>query len=311
MAKRLNFRQSKNGGSAKTINYFQFLRLLLIFATVITGIGADLSAQKDADYLIFENVNALVIYNRYEQQLTVSEKTQFPAFAPFQILEKSTLLSDNFSTAMKIGLEGQIYYLLLTETGTIKNLSQANVLVELKKASEIGDSLVVVRNEVVYLRFPDRQQSQRPLLAGELIVRNLRHKNRFYGRLIGGDSYGWIITRQKDDLRRPLPVENEDSGFSSTEIDAVRNRISRINNQIERLFTLFNQQTAKDLTPPRWQIIVNPTKIECFIDPNYSNFARTGKKLRSGISSILYRHRLDIRGNPNHFTIGIEDEAGL
>jgi hypothetical protein len=276
----------------------------------VLGSSQDLCAQKDSNYLVFEHVNALVIYNHYEQQLSLSEKAQLSAFAPFRILDESILLSDNFSKAMKIGLEGQIYYFLLNEMGAIKNLSDAKLIIELNKAKEISDSLLVVRDDAVYLSSPDNKSLRQVVSSGKQILRILRYKNRSYGRILDGTTYGWITTAQKDALIRPKQSKSEESGFSSTEIDAIRNKVSHINNQIERLFILFSQQNSNDIKPPRWQITVTSMKIVCFIEKNSPNFVRTGRRLQSEFSSILYRHPISISGQPHHFTIALQSETG-
>jgi hypothetical protein len=263
--------------------------------------------QERNTFIIFEDIRPLILYNRYEQQLTQEEKENIPPYSAFEIRTNRTMLSDNFSIASQLQFDGHIMYVLLDSEGQIKNLSQAGEVFIFNRAELIHDTLIVTKNNSASIRDPVKNKPYRDLNKNDRVIRIFSFRNREYVRLLESPVFGWLDTTDPSVLKRFKLNSTPVKSFSDYDIAQIENYIQRINTQIENLFSVLNESTNQSRRAPKWHLTIFTDKIECYIDSYETEFIQTGIRLQSEIRRLLQNKNLLVSGPADHFTIEIKN----
>ena len=92
------------------------MKLILFLVIVLFS----LSPAYAVDYLIVDNPSYLHILNRYEQNLSPAEYSNLPEYCPLRVVDDNVMLSDSYTTAMKVEFSGQEYYLTKDPEGNLR-----------------------------------------------------------------------------------------------------------------------------------------------------------------------------------------------
>ena len=144
------------------MNLFIFL---IIFSFLSNG--QEVLSQL-SDYWIIENPSALVIYNNYQQRLTETDKNQLPKFSAWRIIEQDYIFSDQFTHTIKAEINRRIYFIQLSEEGTLVNNAAAGKIEKYKNARVQGDTVRIVDSNELLLQSGDKEIN---LTDGTLIQR--------------------------------------------------------------------------------------------------------------------------------------------
>ena len=144
------------------------------------------SPGERADFLIIEIPTKLLMYNKYEQQISFREqRALLQPFQPLRIEENDVLLSDSFTKAMKVASGRNSYFLLKTDDGDFENAAEAGYINTLQNCIIINDTVEVFQDNAIFLskRPTSRStaESQKSFLKKQTqFLRLFTHKNFTY-----------------------------------------------------------------------------------------------------------------------------------
>src|SRR5713101_4038664 len=78
-----------------------------------------LQAQNGSDFLVVENVDHLLVYNKYQQEITDQDSKLLVPFVPMRILKAADFLSDGFTRCMQVEINDEIFFLLKDTEGKL------------------------------------------------------------------------------------------------------------------------------------------------------------------------------------------------
>ena len=273
---------------------------ILITILILTGF---LSASERADFLIIENPAALKIYDRYQQELSGSEKSGRLAFAPLRIINENELLGDQITTSVHVRLGSRSdYFIIKDNSAEMFNQSGAGKIEKLKNCTLINDSILIKKDKTLTLK---TFSTNIKLPAGSRLLRIFRYKNRYYVYLYSPQkSYGWLtlnntgaweIIKQKESLK----ADNE---FLSIDMRSdILTIFKNVNRLYERYFDFFNQKTLKHDSAPRWDVQISDKAVQAAFQPDSllnefkSSTAFTRRQLENALIGTSYR--ITMQGN--------------
>lgn len=232
------------------------LSLFIILTACFVLAGSD--QLRRGDYFIIEKPAALKIYNKYEQKINPEEEALFKSFCPLRQIEINIALSDNFTLADRVELDGMYFYLLKVNRQTLDISQSAGYLQEFHGVQIIEDTLVISRDNIFYLQTPGASQKTTLaagtlLPAGCILRRIFLNGNMTYIQILDETRrYGWCDLSVKTGWHRLLrPV-------AATDLSVILKRIQpvfeRYNALYRNSFQYFNDQTGEQRAIPYWQV---------------------------------------------------------
>jgi hypothetical protein len=241
------------------------------------------------DYFIIEDPSILQLLNSYEHQLSREEKTRFTPFMPVRILNKDQILSDNYTKAIKVLFEDQLYFIVKKHQGSLENILPTDIFRMFENVQIIGDTVRITESDKILLESgPHKLQ----LLENELIVRIFEYKNKIYvKRLTQPISFGWINRHKKKYWRKYLPTKLtvNDRQFPVYLIHSIQAHIDEYNKLLKQLFVFFYQLTNQNLKTPAWKVYITGDQIHCKLEnkPAGNNFDKSTRLLMQRIARVL------------------------
>ncbi|MCB0280823.1 MAG: hypothetical protein KDD94_15060, partial [Calditrichaeota bacterium] len=110
-------------------------------------ISISLFSQEKVDYVIIQNPQNLLIYNKYQQVIEKNEQVRFRDYSPFKILERNMQFNDQINYGMKVEYEGEQYYIGKNEKGHLLNLKDAGKIDVIENAEEIDRQIELLSNQ--------------------------------------------------------------------------------------------------------------------------------------------------------------------
>jgi hypothetical protein len=280
-----------------------------------------LTAQQRTAVLISEAPENLVLFDRYQQQMSYNEiRSKFYAYAPFFIEERRTLLSDNLTNAMKTRFNNQLFFIGLDEDGNI--LQRAGSNFEIYSGCEaISDTAVVLRDNAIWiqpgLKPQQTDENQRFFLsAGDNVIRLFKWKQHIYVQTTGGiPIFGWsnLTDANKGQLwEPPRNAESRTPGATANNLtfdeieNFVQEKLGETNKVMANLFAYFNRQYQRDLPPPKWVIRSTPPReIICELTdaPADNRFSESTRYLFIRIENYLLKSAYTVKLEGNRIII--------
>jgi hypothetical protein len=211
------------------------------------------------DLLLIQTPADFEILNRYQQKLTAGEKNALSSFAPWQIVDESMLLSDQFTKAMHVQLDGQDYYFALDEQGNFKTYDDP--FIEIIRECEIyNDQIeIITDNSVLFREIPFSLPATGfpPVyLAAQSKLERLYSKGiSYFVKNENNNRYGWIRISAESAIKKRMADNNEiNPGVSEVILISVSEKITHLNNLYKQLYDHLNTMYNKSNPAPYWQI---------------------------------------------------------
>lgn len=298
----------KSGRKGRRIRILVFLfTLFSLFFFINTGFSFAADKTEKADFLILEKPTALFILNKYEQKISYQEEKVFTPFSAIRILNNNEILSDNFTTAYKVIIRNDIYYLLTDEDRKLINLSQAGFYNYIKNTNVLNDTVYITKDNRIYLHPPDAKNKNRKYLdSGTSVKRIFTLNKKVYAQILGFDqSYGWSNLEQRQYWQFVKISSSYSESIPSEIRESIRNSINRTNQSITKLFQFFNSETRKNLATPQWQMEVYGDRIICYLsdDNTRTGFKESTHYLINELDNILIGSGLNLEVKMNRIEI--------
>ncbi len=278
------------------MNRYYLVVFFLFFLSVFcpSGIRAE-------TFWIIENPSALIIYNHYEQRLTLSEKSSFQTFSAWQILSENHLLSDQFTHAVKATYKQKIYYFQQSESSEIINQQEAGSIQIINNVLILGDTIRIKQAGNLSLNTAGGQIT---LSGGTLLKRLFKYQNRFYVENFHHNSDGWIVLENPDMWEKYRP-DTREAAYE----DQLFFRITRIfddyNQRLGKLFNYLNTKYETRHPLPRWSGEKFPSMTSYKIEPNlYRNRFNTTKSfIIQELRDLLHGSQFQVTEDQNQIII--------
>ncbi len=214
---------------------------------IILGLATLIQASAREIWII-EDPAQLSIYNRYEQRLSNSEKSQLIPNAPWIILERNYVLSDRFTTTIKAEVENSLYYLQTDETGRLINESSAGVIEKIRAAKALGDTIRTTADNIILI---EPTGSGEPLADGILLHRLFSDQQKIYVKDLTGQRYGWISAADEPSWEIYHPPSSAEA-YQRYLFERADRVIQNFNIRLSKLFDHLNQFSNNSIAPPQW-----------------------------------------------------------
>jgi hypothetical protein len=260
-----------NYSQIKIFLKFKGILTILFLLSVLTYLP--LEAQRTlhrADYLIVENVDQLLIYNKYQQRISKQEKEQFVPFVPMRILESQLLLNDNYTPCIKIEISGNTFYLIKNDKTTLIGEGKLGFNRFYRNVIVLKDTIKLSTNNDVELTSPDNK-NKIILSKGEDIIRFFQNDKQIYvNSLHYPIKYGWIgiannymqVAEQEN-----KPGINSQYGPPEVILRQIEMKITEVNSLLVNLVKYFNKQTNKKNAIPQWRLISSKNNLTYVLEP--------------------------------------------
>ncbi|GEM_PF-1399061 len=270
------------------------LRLVLVLFPLIPNFVPWAFSQHSAapEYLIIQNVDQLLVYNKYQQKTSPRERRVFVPFVPIRILDAEGTLNDNYTPCMRVEVQGVPFYLIKNDKSTLMGASKFGFHEVYNNVTLLQDTLQLVENPGAILISPDRTH-QAPVTRGKSIARYFHDGGLTYVRVLGGwPNYGWI--RFSEQAKATVRHEEKRSVVSDQAISpAVLQRIDRkffeANSALSKLFQYFNKQRRQKKAIPQWHFVSSDRTLAYKLEPeSYAlSFSESDQYLTRDLENIL------------------------
>lgn len=242
-------------GQLTKISFF-----IILIACFARGAHTTPGHQRTGDYLIIEKPAALKIYNKYEQKTDPAETAWFRPFCALRLIDINMTLSDNFTLADRIELAGKFFYLLKVDRQALDISQSPGYLKEFRRVLVIEDTVVISRNDMIYLYSPAAPAEKTFLPGGTLLHRIFLNGNLTYVQTLAETrQYGWCNFSNKTGWHKL------DQAATAANLGDIMIRIQpvldRYNSHYHNFFQYFNDQTGEQRAIPCWQVELKNKRI--------------------------------------------------
>jgi hypothetical protein len=260
--------------------------------------------QKSGNYLVIENPAALKIYNKYEQRIDAQELQLFKPFCALRLTGINTTLSDNFTLADRVEMDGETFYLLKSNRQSFDLLRPAGYLKEFRGVAVIEDTIVISRDNRIFLQTPAAAAPKTPLPSGTLLRRIFASGNKTYILLLDQNRlYGWCNLADRRSWRK------FDQPLAETKLTNILQQLQKIfdryNSLYRQSFQYFNIQNAEHRAIPYWQLELKNKQISADLHniPGLSAFQYSLPYLINELQQNLRNTHLHITQTDNGIEI--------
>jgi hypothetical protein len=264
-----------------------FLLLILSFAP-----GAVDQRPAAADYLIIQNVDQLLVYNKYQQKITSKERGVLVPYIPMKILDAQGTLNDNYTPCMRVEVQNVLFYLIKNDPSTLMGARNLGFHRVYKNVTIVQDTIQLVENSETILLSPNRTH-QAPVSRGKKIAGYFQDGDLIYVKVLGGSqNYGWVrfsgkieaVMRQK---QKAGPISYRK--ISPSIVKRIDKKIFEANLALSKLFIFFNKQKNQKKAIPQWRSISSDQNIAYKLEPDIyaRSFSESDQYLTRDLENIL------------------------
>ena len=267
-----------------------------------------------SSFLVAERPDRLLIYNKYQQQITPRERAILAPFVPMRIVRNDDLLGDGFTPCMTVEIAGAFFYLVKGKEGELAGADRAGAIRRFSDVAAIGDTVTVLTNGLFQVALPVGE-ARRSIRRGDRLVRYFQEGDRTYvGTLDQSPIYGFTrlpasARGQSWNIARNTIVEGP-TEIPQRVLNAVRENIEEVNRVYQGLYVFFNKQTSEQRPVPRWTMSGSQRTIVCTLNnrPSGADLSQSTKYLVKDLENALLGTRLRVSGTPDHIEIRMEQE---
>ena len=274
-----------------------------LIAWLVVGSAAGSPVYGGDTYLIVERPSALVVYDRYQQSLSVPARRSLGQFVPMRILEARGHLGDELTPCMTVEIGGEAFYLLQDDQGRLSGERSAGRIRRVEGATPLNDTAVVIRDNRI--RFESESSGQRAFLgSGEKLARVFAvNGETFVGR---EGTFGWVTLRPKERGMFWEVSASPNAGRVNISVpvlqDSVRSRLTPVNALLARLFTHFNNELHSQRQPPHWICKASRDTVLCLLEGDAENFQESTAALSRSLSNLVIGTRFTVVTSPGKIT---------
>jgi hypothetical protein len=235
-----------------------------------TGYPAYDRPSKMSNYLIIEKPAALKIYNKYEQKIDPAGSGLFKSFCALQITDPNITLSDNFTLADRVEIDGEYFYLIKNNRQSFDLTRLPGYLKEFRGVQAFGDTVVVSHDGRIFLQSPLTKEKIY-LPAGTMLKRIFLSAKMTYIQTIHETrQYGWCNLSDDSNWHRFSPPA---TALNLNEVlKQIQPVFDRYNSLYRQSFQYFNQHMDRQRVIPYWQVELTDTRLSAKL----MNIAGTG-----------------------------------
>jgi|GEM_PF-6167841 len=255
-------------------------------------------AQEQADFLLIESPQKLVIYNKYEQNISPAESRQLTPWQPLRIVDENIYLSDSFTRAMKVRLGRDTFFIIRDSETELRNQQLAGQLVTLKKAQVLSDSLQIISpDNLQSLQTPDGKITAFDLRSGMKLQREIVYRGYSFVRTTELPlRYGWIkLPRRVGKSWQPMERATQDQSID-TILPQLQYQVNALNELYIKLYAHLNQKHGKNESPTQWQFS-KTSEQELLLSPGNQESSPVGEllweNLRRSLAGSAFTTELD------------------
>lgn len=277
--------------------------LIGFFFVAAAGVRAD-------DYLITEYPDVYRILDGYQQKLSAGERLRFPQNRPWRILNKRMLLSDGFTTAMKVTAAGRIWFFVLDEKGQPQHTAPSAIRI-IKKARSHSDTLIVAAkraalfsDETAYPGIEHRQY----LKPGEKLIRIFTYRGRDFVKPLSGNRFGWLTVKRKSGIKSAgkysAPAAHH--VFSVTVLKNLQQKIDATNKMYRQIFTLLNKHFGRQRATPQWMIVPRLNGWALYRQPDPGDFLKSRHYFEEKLRGVLWHSGYSLSASKDTLRVRLE-----
>jgi len=270
------------------------LSLVLVLFTLILNFVPRAFSQRSAapEYIIIQNVDQLLIYNKYQQKTSPRERRVFVPFVPIRILDAEATLNDNYTLCMRVEVQGVLFYLIKNDKSTLMGAGKFGFHEVYNNVTLLQDTLQLVENSGAILISPNRTH-QAPVTRGKSIARYFHDGDLTYVRVLGGlPNYGWI--RFSEQVKAAVRHEEKrnlisDQAMSPAVLQRIDRKFFEANSVLSKLFLYFNKQKKQKKAIPQWHSASSDRTLAYKLEPDsYAlSFSESDQYLTRDLENIL------------------------
>ncbi len=250
--------------------------MLLLFSGVRLTFAAKF---EKGTILIIENPSALVIYDKYKQSFSETEKEALPHFLPFYLLGYDN--SDPILLLLKAKLNSSTVYLALDSKGKLARVGNAGTVKQLRGYDLFYKKIVPEKNYKLKFYSFARKKTVVRTLDGKTEVEILaRKKNDFlikFGNGYGLAKIGKLLAEQKN-IAEAKPLSREI-------LNKIENYFAETNRKLSQIFAALNKKENAEKPVPFFKKKNDYEYV--FKNAELKNFPRTKKYLLDKINLLL------------------------
>jgi len=256
------------------LKFINSIAILFIFITTLFA-----QEQKVVDFFIAENPSKFEILDRYQQKISYSDKVLFYKFTPWKIIEENSLLSDQFTQAMKVEFNGKQYFFVRDDQGELKQEDEEKIKHIINDCNVFADSLIVIQNKaVLFSRIPFNEKNKkykRNYLEKNTRLKTIfKIKNDYYVQTLDDKKlYGWIRPSGRLSLKRSTQkkfVDNNDSQIDEDLKNRLLVEVKKLNRIYLKLFKKLNSDFSQNRSVPFWSLESNEKGMVLQLQNNHS-----------------------------------------
>jgi len=292
------------------IRFGMMKKFLLLFVFFINLL---FSQSPKADFFIAKDLSEFEILNRYQQKISSAEKQKLAEYTPWKIINRNTILGDQFTQAMQVEYNGISFYFVLVDEGGFKG--NPKMFYEIfGNCTIINDEINVRKEKAILFRevpFSNKSKIPRTYMELDLHLNRLFKKGQsYFVKNLQTNKYGWIRINSASAIEiAPKEKQKTKSEFNSVLIEQVETKVDEINSVYTQLFNYLNLEYAKNKIAPLWKISSDEKNIIISLEN-----AKSGKLKRStsyfvnDLENIFANERVFINSTANSITITLNDE---
>jgi hypothetical protein len=223
-----------------------------------------------ADYLLIDHVDKLLIYNKYQQRITHGEEKAFIPFVPIRILSDQEKLNDNYTPCMKVEVQGNVYYLIKDDKFSLVGSSRLTYNRFYNKATLLLDTAQLVEKNGHIILSPTREKhfSVQPY---QKFIRYFQVNDWTYvSSMENPPRFGWISfsafkEKSANEIHATQVVTT--SKLLVKAMQHVETKLNEVNSLYVTLFAQFNKLTNMKKTVPQWHSVRSETNMICILKP--------------------------------------------
>ena len=284
-------------------------RAAWVFLILLLWIVPERTASaEEAVFFVVEHPANLVIYNRYQQVLSVQDRGALVPFEPIRVVDALAVLGDGITPCMKVEIRGDVHYLLLEAEGRLAGESHAGVMKSYHGVRPLADTILVMQSGS--LRFePAGSTAAAFLPAGERLIQIFRYASRtFAHRQSSPRVYGWVSLKNGDENRLWKIAEEviaARSAITGRIKDSVASRVGRVNSILAGLFNYFNRTALHPRPIPSWTAESSDSAITCTIEGAGSPdvFRESTRSFARDLENVVLGSGLGVFSSPGKIVI--------
>ncbi len=286
---------------------------LLAGALALCAAGPCPAAQEPSpvtgEVMVVEHVDKLILYDKYQQHLSVQARAGLQPFTPLRILKEKDVLGDGFTPCMDVAIGEDAYFVV----GGMEDARRSGVLATYRNVRLLSDTVEVLRSRAVSFSPVDRLRWT-PMPAGERLLRIFAEGTRTYVRRLGaGAGYGWAALPPSGEGKSWRPLVRSVASFTVLPPDVlgrIRTHLGEKNELLRKLFAFFNGRTGEQKTAPHWELEASGQDVDCVLhDGRGEDFAESTKYLVRDLDDLMLGTGFKATAAPGRIAIRRAEEA--